>query len=215
MGYLKNAKEQTAPMQGAETEEPEAASSEQASAPPTAHKEPSGSASAAPSASADETETVSEEAATPEEQAEYERAVGALYAMLYTNEGTSKAVLDMIQPNNKVDSIAKAAVLIIQQLDDKLDLDEAVIPQLVMDVPDELIEIGERAKGMTFSDGELQAILGATQELTMQVFDVDAKKAQQLVGSLSPDQRASAERTYQKYLGSASKAVPNQPQGAQ
>jgi len=149
-------------------------------------------------------QVTSEEPASDEEQQSYEEAIKMLYKMMYVDDKTSATVVDMLQPGAKVDSIVKASVLIIQQIDEKLDLEAAVIPQLVMEVPDMLIELAERAKQMTFSDGELKAILGSTQEMVMQVIDVDAGEARRLMDSISPEQKAQAERDYNQMLSEAS-----------
>lgn len=159
-----------------------------------------------------------EEPATQEEQDSYDEAMEMLYKMLYVDDKTSATIVDMIQPNGKVDSIVKASVLIIQQLDTKLDLDASVIPELVMDVPDRLIEIAEKSKRMTFSEGELKAILGSTQEMVMQVIDVDAGEARRMMDNVSPEQKAQATRDYQKFLseseGDDQSGQSAQPTGA-
>lgn len=152
-------------------------------------------------------EEFGEEPATPEEQQSYEEAMEMIMQMLYVDDKTSATIMDMIQPNAKVDSIVKASVLIIQQVDQKLDLDQAVIPELVMDVPDRLIELAETGKGMTFNDGELKAILGATQEMVMQVVDVDAGEARRMMDNLTPQQKAKAERDYKQMLSEAEQGV--------
>ena len=162
----------------------------------------------------------SEEPATPEEQQSYEEAMAMLYKMLYVDDKTSATIVEMIQPNAKVDSIVKASTLIIQQLDERLDLESAVIPELVMEVPDRLIELGERAKQIQFNDGELKAILGSTMEMVMQVVDVDAGEARRLMDNISPEQKAQAERDYNKFLGEAKgdelneQPAPQEPQPA-
>ena len=152
-------------------------------------------------------EEFGEEAASPEEQQSYEEAMDMVMRMLYVDDKTSATIMDMIQPKAKVDSIVKAAVLIIQQVDQKLDLDQAVIPELVMEVPDRLIELAEEGKGMTFNEGELKAILGSTQEMVMQVIDVDKGEARRLMDNLSPQQKQKAQADYQQLLGEAQQGV--------
>lgn len=165
-------------------------------------------------------EAMGEEPATPEEQESYEEAMEMLYKMMYVDDKTSATILDMIQPNAKVDSIVKTSVLVIQQLDEKLDLDAAVIPEMVITVPDMLIELAERGKQIQFSEGELKAILGSTQEMVMQVVDVDAGEARRLMEQITPEQRAQAERDYKQFLAeaegeNAAAAQPVRPDGAE
>lgn len=106
---------------------------------------------------------------TPEEQAEYDRAAQALATMLYSNKEVAKGVSDQLQEEEKVGSAAKAAVMLIKVLDDKIQLDEAVIAEITKDATSEVIEIGE-SKGMQYSDVEKRQILGVTWESVLSIF---------------------------------------------
>lgn len=139
--------------------------------------------------------------ATPEEQAEYERAVTALHTVLYENEGTSQGIVDMLQPEDKVGSTAKAAILVIQQLDEKLDMGETVIPEITLDVADRIIELAERGKGMEFSEKETQAVVGATWEGVMELFGVDESSYEELTQGMSDEEISGYEKEYKGYLG--------------
>lgn len=142
-----------------------------------------------------------EEAASPEEEEAYKSALGALHTVLYSNEGTSQAVVDMLQPEDKIGSTVKAGVMLIQQLDEKIDMEESIIAQITMDTADRLIEMGERAKGMEFSEKESQAVMGATWEGVMEIFGVDEGSYEELTQGLSEKDVAGYTQEYKGYLG--------------
>lgn len=167
-------------------------------APPTAQ---AGAAMAREAVGRDGGAKGGEQEATPEEEAEYKRSLEALHTVLYANEGTSQAVVDMLQPEDKIGSTVKAGVMLIQQLDEKIDMDESVIAQITMDAADRLIEMGERAKGMQYSEKEAQAVLGATWEGVMDLFGVDEGSYEELTQGMSDKEIGSYEKEYKGYLG--------------
>lgn len=139
--------------------------------------------------------------ASPEEQEEYDQAISALHKVMYSNEGTSQALVDMLQPSDKVGSTTKASILLIQQLDEKLDMDESIIAEITMDVADRMIEMAERAKGMSFSEKETQAVAGATWEGVMELFGVDEGDYEEMTRGLSEQDIAAQTKTYKGFLG--------------
>lgn len=142
-----------------------------------------------------------EEEASPEEQEAYERATEALYQVLYSNEGTSRAIVDMLQPEEKIGSVVKAALMTVTELDKKIDMDENVIPQIAMDTADMLIELGERAKGMEFSEQEAQAVAGATWEGVLNAYGIDESAVEEISQGMSPEEIAAQESNYKQFLG--------------
>lgn len=114
-------------------------------------------------------------------EAEFTRAQTALYTILYQNEKTSRSALDLLHPNDKVGSVARTAVMILQQLDKKLQLSNEVLPLVIIVTADRLIELGTRAKQMTFTPEETKGVLEATMH-----------GAQTLFGAGAPDQGADA-----------------------
>lgn len=146
------------------------------------------------------------EEATPEEQAEYERAMAGLYDALYKNQKSSQAVLDMVQPSDKIGSTAKAVVLLVQQLDKKLQLDEVVIPQIAQDAAERVVELAEKGKDMEFSEEELQNLIGAVMEGVMQVFGVSPQDAQDFMSSMPQEETAKVKQEYDQMIAKAPSA---------
>jgi len=144
-----------------------------------------------------------QEDATPDEQEEYQRATELLSRVMYEDVNTSTAIIDSLHPENKVGSVAQTALLLVRQIDEKADLDEAVIPQLTMDIVDRLIDLGEQTKQMTFTDQEAQGALGAAWEGVMQHFGAgDAADFEEATQGLSDDDLKSQVSSYKGFLGS-------------
>ena len=127
--------------------------------------------------------------ASATEQREYENAMEALYKVLYENDKTSQAIVQGLEstPNNKIEPIAKMGITLISQLDEKVDLDEAVVASITAEVVDRLIEMAEVRYKAEYSDVDMQRALGATWEGVMQMFGVDENDFAQFAQSLSQD----------------------------
>lgn len=143
---------------------------------------------------------VGTEQATPEEQAEYERAMTAMAQVLYTNEKTSNAIVDQVDPNNKIDSTSKASMLFFQQLDEKVDMDEAVVAQMTQESVARIMELAENRHNMTYDDREQQIILSTVWEGIQTMFGMDEADHQQAVASVGADKLGALKQTYEAAL---------------
>lgn len=122
--------------------------------------------------------------ATPEEQAEYERAMKAVATVLYSNEGMSNSIVDQVDPADKVSSTAKVSMLLIQQLDQKVDFDEIVVAEVTQEVVARVIELAEARHSMQYGDDEMQVILASTWEGVSEMFGgTDEQDLQQMMQS--------------------------------
>lgn len=155
--------------------------------------------------------SMEEEPATGREQAEYERAVKAMERILYGEDRLADAVMKQIDPNDKVSSTTKATALLIQQLDEKIDLDEIIIPQLTMDAVDTITELAEARYGIPFSEQETQATMGATWESVMAMFGVDEDDYNQLRSQFSNEDMDKLRASHQGFLGQGSPVAQNAP----
>lgn len=151
--------------------------------------------------------TMGEEEATPREQAEYERTIRAMERVLYEEDRLADAIVKQIDPNNKIDTTTKATALLIQQLDEKIDIDEVVIPQVTMDAVEEVSELAENRYGMQFSEQELQATVGATWEAVMAIFGVDEGDYNTMTQTLGPEAVNQLRTSYDGFLN---QSVPGQ-----
>jgi hypothetical protein len=141
-----------------------------------------------------------EEQATPEEQAAYDQALEALHKVLYEDEERSNGIVDMIQAEDKIGSVVKASLMIIKQLDEKIDMDENIIAEITVDTADRLMELAETAHNISFSEQETKAVAGATWEGVMQLFGMDEESVKEMTAGMSPEQIQGYEKEYAGYV---------------
>jgi hypothetical protein len=144
-----------------------------------------------------------EEPATEEEEAEYKRAQEVLARALYSDDRMSNAVQQMLTPQEKIGSIAKATILVVKTLDDRYNFDEVVIPTLAQEATDRVLEIYEAKTGEDVSESEAKAIWGATWEGIMEVYGVDEEAYAELTAGMSDEQFGAYEAQYNELLNSA------------
>lgn len=120
--------------------------------------------------------------ATPDEQAEYERSAQALYTFLYgKNEMTDSIAGQLVDGEQKVGSVAQASMLILKNLDEKIDMDETVIATITENLVEELINIGE-AKGIKYEEDEMKQALVTAWEGAQVMFGGDSSIEDDLAG---------------------------------
>lgn len=145
-----------------------------------------------------------EQEASDQEQDEYERALKALSKVLYEDEQSSTGILQQLQPEERIGSVAKTSMLIINQLDSKLDFDEDIIAQLTQDTVERVIDLFENTKlEDEFTEQEAQAALGATWEGVMEMYGVDEDSYAELTTGLSDEEFKGYEKQYKQFLGDA------------
>jgi len=107
-----------------------------------------------------------------EEQQSYEESLELLSDALYKNEQASDALIKMINPESKVETAAKAVIMLVSNIDEKANVDESVFYTLTMEAADRLMELAE-TQGMEFSEREVKQIAMASWEGIMGVFGGD------------------------------------------
>lgn len=142
-----------------------------------------------------------EQQATPEEQAEYERALEAVHQVLYEDPERSASIAGMIQPQDKIGSVVKTGVSLIKQIDEQVDMDQNVVAQITVDLADRLIELAETAHNITFSEQELKAVAGATWEGVMDLFGFDQQSVQEMTAGMTPEDLKGYENQYKGFQG--------------
>ena len=164
MGMLNKAKS-AAPAQAEEPVEKEEPVAEEA-AEPAPHAEPDADDQGGAPDNDEDDEGGDGPAMPPALEPEYKRCVDALYKVLYGDDTTSRNVLDSLDPDpkGKIESVARTSMLIMHQLDEKLNMQGDVIPYMLLTVVDRLIELLERAKKVAFSDDEIMATVAAAFE---------------------------------------------------
>jgi DNA gyrase/topoisomerase IV subunit A len=155
--------------------------------------------------------SMQEEPASSREQAEYERAIKAMERILFAEDRLADAIMKQIDPNDKVSSTTKATALLIQQLDEKIDMDETIIPQVTMDAVDTVTELAEARYGVSFNEQEVQATMGATWESVMAMFGVDEADYNSLRAELSEEDMSKLSTSHQGFLGQGTPVAQNAP----
>lgn len=140
--------------------------------------------------------------ATPEEQAEYEEATRLMNDALYEGKA-AEGVAQMLTPDEKVGSVAKASAFAVTQLDAQHDFDDTVIADLTEDTVDKVVELYEAKTGDEFDENEQKAALGAAWEAVMGAYGVDADGYAELTAGLGKDGFRMYEDEYNGYLRSA------------
>jgi len=138
----------------------------------------------------------------PQEQEEYERAMTELGDVLYSNEKTSKALVEMINPEDKVGSTVKAVLSLVTSMDDKINMDEGIIYNITMEAADRLIDLAESA-GKEFNEKETEQVALAAWEGMMTAYDDEAEGNLQedhdyLAEGMSDVEKKQAETKYQE-----------------
>jgi hypothetical protein len=141
-----------------------------------------------------------EEQANPEEQAEYERAMKALSRVLYANNKTASAIVNQIDPNDKIGSTTKASILLLQQLDEKIQMDEVVVPEVTREATSRVMELAETRYGIEYGGREAQVILGSVWEGVQQMFGADPQEMQNTVDQLGPEGMQNLAKQHEAFL---------------
>jgi hypothetical protein len=142
---------------------------------------------------------MNEEQATPGEQAEYERAMKALAQVLYQNDKMAAAMVDQIIPDDKIGSTTKASLMLIQQMDEKLQMDESIVAQFSVEVVERLTELAEARHNMEYGDRELQVIMGAVWEGVQQMFGMEQQDAEALMAGLGGEGIADLKQQHEAF----------------
>jgi hypothetical protein len=144
--------------------------------------------------------SMTEEKATPEEQKEYERAMQALAQVLYNNPAVANAIVDQIDPNDKVSSTAKVSMLLIKQIDEKIQLDENVVAEVTKETVGRIEELAEARHGITYGGREHQVILGSTWEGIQKMFGMEKEEAEALMAGVGGEGLADLKQQYDGFL---------------
>jgi hypothetical protein len=140
---------------------------------------------------------------TNDEQAEYQRVAEGMGDMLYRDDKMSNAVEQMLNPDDKMGSTIQAGVILMQQLDDRLDMDGLVVSQVTQDMSNGLMEIGE-AKGLQFTPREMQQVTAGIWEGVMAVWGGEDETMNEdyatVTEGMAPEEIEEAKASYQQLL---------------
>ncbi len=141
-----------------------------------------------------------EEQASPEEQQEYGRAMQALAKLLYSSDEIANAIVDQIQPEDKISSTAKVSMLVVQQLDQKIQMDESVVSTVTMEAVERIIELSEARHGIEYGEREMQVIMGSVWEGVQEMFGMEQQDAEAMMAGIGDDGLAQLKGQYEGFL---------------
>lgn len=139
--------------------------------------------------------------ATEEEQAELERAIGALSKVMYEDDNTSQSIQDQLRPEERIGSIAKASIMLVQQMDERLDLDEVIVAQFTQEVADRMIDMYEQKNDEEVSEEDAQKVLGATWEGVQELFGIDEDSYEEMTQGMTDEDLNGYTAQYKQFLG--------------
>lgn len=151
------------------------------------------------------------EDASDAENREYEKASAALDEMLYEVDNTARGIAKMIDPNNKIETTTKANLTVLNQLDQSLELDEVVVPQITSDIVDKVSELAEARYGIEYTERDLQATLGATWEGALQMFGIEPQDFSDFMQGFDQKQIGQLKGAYEGFLGGPNAGAPPGP----
>lgn len=147
-----------------------------------------------------------EEPATPEEEAHYEMALNVTAKIIYgEKDKTSNTIADSIVKENKPGSLMQTGLMLLKKVDDAIDLDPIVVPQLIEDTVKMLTDVAMNKNGIEFTDQEVKAAQMGMFEGVMAAIGGDEDMSQdfsEITQSMSPQELEQMKQEYQSTLGS-------------
>lgn len=132
--------------------------------------------------------------------AEAQRGLDGIKTALYKDRNVSDQFLSMIKPDKKEDSVTRAAILLVTELDKKMDLDETVLAPMTAMAAGELMELSEAGHGIVFSEDEQRRVVMAAFEGILQAYQVDPQEAANFVAAVGPEAEQQGVENYKAAL---------------
>lgn len=126
------------------------------------------------------------------------QAINNASAALHKNRKTSDAILNMVSKQEKVGSVAKAAVQMVSMLDKKAPIPKRTLAPLTIFSALEIVTLTEESGKMTFSNEEKAQITVTAVELLLEGVGVSREEAQALAEQAGPKGRKQMEQGYEE-----------------
>jgi len=129
------------------------------------------------------------------------RAIQAVSQVLYTEEAVSDKLLAMVNDKEKVGSAAKAVVMLITQVDSKIDMMEEAIAPTAAYAVDRFLELADAAGNVgEFSETESKQVMMTTMELILESYGVTPEERQATIGDMPQEETDQYGNLYQETL---------------
>lgn len=130
---------------------------------------------------------------------EFRRGLDAIKTALYKDEATSRAFEDMIKPDKAVDSLSRATISLVTEIDKKIDIDEEILAPLTAAAALELIELAQ-AKGVNLDETQQKQVVSTAFEGIVMAYEVDPQSAADFIGEVGPEAEQQGIKDYQAAL---------------
>jgi len=140
------------------------------------------------------------EPATPEEEAEMQRAQGALGELLYKNENSFQSIVKKLSSENvpPLNRLVDTTVFLVTEIDKKINLDEVVILEFTGVVYDAVYEVATTAGAMQLDDNAIKQGLMVSLQVVMESYGVDEAEFNEYAESLGEQNAMQLLNTYKQ-----------------
>lgn len=140
------------------------------------------------------------EPASPEEEAELQRAQGALGEILYKNESSFQSIVKKLSAENvpPLNRLIDTTVFLVTEIDTKINLDEVVILEFTGVVYDAVYEVAVTAGAMQLDDNAIKQGLMMSLQVVMESYGVDEAEFNEYAESLGEQNAAQLLSTYKQ-----------------
>lgn len=152
------------------------------------------------------------EVPTDQLNAAMQKGAEAVASALYQNRKTSQASLKMIREEDKIGSTAKAATLILSEINKQAQLPERIMVPLAIMTADELMDMAEQGNRAKFSEQEAQQVALTTSEMILTAYGVPQERAAELAQQASQQDLQKAEDAFNTALNAGGEKPAEQPQ---
>ncbi len=124
---------------------------------------------------------------TPEEQSDYDAAMTMIGEILYNNDESSQAVLDLMKDEDPVAGVADAAMFLISQIEQTYqgNFPEQLILPVTDEATDMLLELGETAELFKVDEKMAIAVKSAAAEELVAEYGADPAAVEEHLGDVT------------------------------
>lgn len=130
------------------------------------------------------------------------RGIEGISNAIYGDADMSDKILAMVDGEEKVGSTAKAVIMLVTEMDKKIDLDEEAIAAVSVFAADRLMELVEAdaRKDLEYSDMEAKQVIMTTMEGIFTAYGVTPERGAQVAEQVGPEQTAASQKIYEETL---------------
>lgn len=130
------------------------------------------------------------------------RGIQAVSKALYQDQAMSDKIIASVSEQEKVGSTAKAAIMLVTQMDKQLDLAERAIAAVTVFTADRLMELVEAdaRNKIEYSELEAKQVIMTTMEGILKAYGVTPERSAQVAQQIGPEETKKAQGIYEEGL---------------